>query len=137
MHRVMIMRIGSRKLHLLKLAGAFLVFWAALMLLSSVYQMFWVAQVVQSANTGTYEAVTMNLNGMMVTKPIVAGDGSTQAGLLLPPIASIMFWSALLLLGGMVYKAGGIILPIDEQMQDVADRPPMEKPPAKKGRKWA
>jgi len=131
MHRVVIMRIGGRKLHLLKLAGGFIVFWAALMLLSSVYQMFWVAQIVQSANAGTYEAVTMNLNGVQVTKPIVAGDGSTQAGLLLPPIASIMFWSALLLMGGMVYKAGGIILPIDEQMQDIAEKP------AKKNRKWA
>jgi len=131
MHRIMIMRIGGRRLHLLKLAGAFIVFWAALMLLSSVYQMFWVAQIVQSANAGAYEAVTMELNGVQVTKPIVAGDGSTQAGLMLPPIASIMFWSALLLLGGMVYKAGGLVLPIDEQMQDVADRP------TKKGRKWA
>ena len=131
MHRIMIMRIGGRRLHLLKLAGAFVIFWAALMLLSSVYQMFWVAQIVQSANAGTYEAVTMELNGVQVTKPIVAGDGSTQAGLMLPPIASIMFWSALLLIGGMVYKAGGLVLPIDEQMQDVADRP------VKKGRKWA
>jgi len=131
MHRIMIMRIGGRRLHLLKLAGAFVIFWAALMLLSSVYQMFWVAQIVQSANAGTYEAVTMELNGVLVTKPIVAGDGSTQAGLMLPPIASIMFWSALLLVGGMVYKAGGLVLPIDEQMQDVADRP------IKKGKKWA
>lgn len=130
MHRVMIMRIGSKKLHLLKLAGAFVIFWAALMLLSSVYQMFWVAQIVQSANAGNYEAVTMDLNGLLVTKPIAAGDGNMQAGLLLPPIASVMFWSALLLLGGMVYKAGAIVLPIDEQMQDVSDRP-------KKGKKWA
>jgi len=131
MHRIMIMRIGGRRLHLLKLAGAFIVFWAALMLLSSVYQMFWVAQIVQSANSGSYEAVTMELNGVQVTKPIVAGDGGTQAGLMLPPIASIMFWSALLLLGGMVYKAGGLVLPIDEQMQDVAEIP------AKKSKKWA
>jgi len=130
MHRVVIMKIGGKRLHLLKLTGAFIVFWAALMLLSSVYQMFWVAQIVQSANAGAYEAVTMNLNGVLVTKPIVAGDGSTQAGLLLPPIASIMFWSAVLLLGGMVYKAGGIILPIEEQMQDIAEKP-------KKSRKWA
>ncbi len=130
MHRIMIMKIGGKRLHLLKLTGAFIVFWAALMLLSSVYQMFWVAQVIQSANSGVYEVVTINLNGMMVTKPILPGDGNTQAGLLLPPIASVMFWSALLLLGGMVYKAGGIILPIDESMTDVSDRP-------KKGKKWA
>ncbi len=130
MHRIMIMKIGGARLHLLKLTGAFIVFWAALMLLSSVYQMFWVAQVIQSANAGNYESVVLNLNGMMVTKPLLPGDGNTQAGLLLPPIASVMFWSALLLLGGMVYKAGGIILPIDESMTDVSDR-------QKKGKKWA
>jgi len=123
MHRIMIMKIGGKRLHLLKLAGAFIVFWAALMLLSSVYQMFWVAQVIQSANAGNYETIVLNLNGMMVTKPLLPGDGNTQAGLLLPPIASVMFWSALLLLGGMVYKAGGIVLPIDESMMDMPERP--------------
>jgi len=86
------------------------------MLLSSIYQMFWIAEVIQSANLGNYEAVTMNLNGMMVTKPLVTGDGNTQAGLLLPPIASLMFWAALLLVGGMIYKAGALVLPMDEQI---------------------
>jgi len=123
MHRIMIMKIGGKRLHLLKLTGAFIVFWAALMLLSSVYQMFWVAQVIQSANAGNYETIVLNLNGMMVTKPLLPGDGNTQAGLLLPPIASVMFWSALLLLGGIVYKAGGIVLPIDESMMDMPERP--------------
>ena len=123
MHRIMIMKIGGKRLHLLKLTGAFIVFWAALMLLSSVYQMFWVAQVIQSANAGNYETIVLNLNGMMVTKPLLPGDGNTQAGLLLPPIASVMFWSALLLLGGIVYKAGGIVLPIDESMTDMPERP--------------
>jgi len=130
MHRIVIMRIGGKKLHLLKLAGAFLVFWAALMLLSSVYQMFWVAQIVQSANAGNYETITLNLNGMTVTEPIRPGDGNMQAGLLLPPIASIMFWSALLLLGGMVYKTGGVILPVEEQTVRLPER-------QKKSRKWA
>jgi len=130
MHRIVIMKIGGKKLHLLKLAGAFLVFWAALMLLSSVYQMFWVAQIVQSANAGNYETITLNLNGMTVTEPIRPGDGNMQAGLLLPPIASIMFWSALLLLGGMVYKTGGVILPIEEQTARLPER-------QKKSRKWA
>ncbi len=127
MHRIMIMRIGGRKLHLLKLAGAFIVFWAALMLLSSVYQMFWVAQIVQSANAGNYESVMLDLNGMLVSKPIVAGDGSMQAGLLLPPIASVMFWAVILLLGGMVYKTGGIILPIDEEIKDIPVKPKKKK----------
>jgi hypothetical protein len=116
MHRVVMLKIGGRQVHLLKLAGAFVIFWAALMLLSSIYQMFWIAEVIQSANLGNYEAVTMNLNGMMVTKPLVTGDGNTQAGLLLPPIASLMFWAALLLVGGMIYKAGALVLPMDEQI---------------------
>ena len=127
MHRVMIMKIGGKRLHLLKLAGAFIVFWAALMLLSSVYQMFWVAQVVQSANAGNYESIMLNLNSMLVSKPIVAGDGNMQAGLMLPSIANVMFWAAILLLGGMVYKAGAIVLPIDEQMQDLPDKPKKKK----------
>jgi hypothetical protein len=114
MHRIMIMKIGGKRLHLLKLAGAFLVFWAALMLLSSVFQMLWVANIIEKANAGEYEPVTVDLNGMTITKPIVAGDGNTQAGLMLPSIAGVMFWSVLLLAGVMVYKAGAIILPVDE-----------------------
>jgi len=120
MHRIVILRIGNRRLHLLKLAGAFIVFWAAMMLLSNVFQMFWVANIIQSANSGAYETVAVNLNGMTITKPLVAGDGSTQAGLMLPSIAGIMFWSALLLAGGMIYKAGGLILPIDEMAQSLS-----------------
>jgi hypothetical protein len=126
-HRIMIMKIGGKRLHLLKLTGAFIVFWAALMLLSSVYQMFWVAQIVQSANAGNYESIMLNLNGMLVSKPIVAGDGNMQAGLMLPSIAGVMFWAAILLLGGMVYKTGAIVLPIDEQTQDIPDKPKKKK----------
>jgi hypothetical protein len=131
MHRIVLIKIAGKQVHLLKLAGAFIVFWAALMLLSSVFQMFWVAQVVASANAGNTESVTVDLNGMSVSKPITAGDSSTETGLLLPPIASIMFWSAIVLLGGMVYKMGGIAFPIDERVQDIIDRP------SKKNRKWA
>ena len=52
MHRMVILRVGGRQLHLLKLIGAFIVLGAALMLLSEVYQAMWVASVIDQVNSG-------------------------------------------------------------------------------------
>ena len=111
MHRLVTLKIGGKKFYLLKLIGAFIAFGAALMLLSGVYQMTWVASVIDSANQG--EVVTLNTLG--IGHNLEADDVSTQMGLFLVPAASIMFWAAILIIGTVIYKTGSIIVPVEEQ----------------------
>lgn len=112
MHRVVTLKIGNKRFYLLKLIGAFVAFGAALMLLSNVYQMVWVASVVEAANQG--ETVTLNMLG--ITDTLKANDVNTQTGLFLIPAAGIMFWAAILIVGTVIYKTGSIIVPVEEQI---------------------
>jgi hypothetical protein len=113
MHRVVTVKIGNKRFYLLKLIGAFVAFGAALMLLSNVYQMLWVASVIDVANQG--ETVTLNMLGISDT--LKADDVNTQTGLFLIPAAGIMFWAAILVVGTVIYKTGSIIVPVEEQIR--------------------
>ena len=113
MHRMVTLKIGGKRFYLLKLIGAFIAFGAALMLLSSVYQMTGVASMIDAANQG--EVVTLDTLGIGHT--LEANDVNTQMGLFLIPAAGIMFWAAILIIGTVVYKTGSIIVPVEEQIR--------------------
>lgn len=106
-------------MHLLKLIGAFILLGAALMLLSNVYKMLWIASIVGDVNSGASRTIAMDLAGVSVSEQLMANDVNTQLGLLLVPVAGIMFWAAILVLGAVIYKTGGIILPIEEEIKGV------------------
>lgn len=118
----MVFRVGGKKFHLLKLIGAFVLVGAALMVLANVYTMFWVASTIQSVNAGVAKTVMIDLAGTQITATLTASDSSTQVGMFLVPVAGIMFWSAILLVGGVIYRGGGIIVPIEEEERDLPKR---------------
>jgi hypothetical protein len=99
------MKVGGKDFHLVKLIGAFIVMGATLMLLASVYKLLWVASIIESVNAGGFQQVTLELSGVSVAQTLQYGDAGTQMGLLLVPIAYIMFWAGVLVFGGMVYQS--------------------------------
>jgi len=118
MHRMVTLRIGGKRFYLLKLLGAFIALGAALMVLSSVYQMTWVASVIDAANNG--DVVTLQTAGVVHT--LQPDDVNTQMGLFLGPAAGIMFWAAILVIGTVIYKTGAIIVPVEENIGRVRTR---------------
>ena len=118
MHKVVLVRIGGRSLHLLKLIGAFVIAFGALMLLSSVYVLFSTAGFLNEVNSaGISRAVAVDLNGLRVVTLIKPNDLNSQLGFLLPSLAGIMLWSGVVLFGGLVYKSSGLI-PLQEDWQE-------------------
>lgn len=107
----MVYQFGKRRLQLLKLIGAFIILGAALMLLSNVYKMIWIASIIDVVNHGGSKTVSMDLMGLTIVEQLKPADSGTQLGLLLVPIAGIMFWAAILIVGGIVYNTG-LILPM-------------------------
>ena len=132
MHKMVLLRFGKRRLHLLRLLGAFIIVGSALMFLSNVFQMFILASVFQEANLGNTQMGVLNLHGWEITQPIVAGDVNMQTGLFLVPLANSMFWISILLVGGVIYQAGNIILPTYMPKQPKSSKPAGLKKTAKR-----
>lgn len=116
MEEKILLRIGSRRLHLVKLIGAFIVLGSALMLLSDVYNMVSIISVV----TGPAgQSVTLNFYGLVLTQEVADLDMGFKAGLVLVPLAGVMFWSAVLAFGAVLYRTGGFTLPVTEKLKKI------------------
>lgn len=96
-HRMLLVRIGGKYVHLLKMFGALFTFGCAFNVLSSAYQL---SVAVENA-TWPY--------------PISVGD---VFGEITGPIASIFIWLALLVLGLSLYRSDRTILPLEEDWED-------------------
>ncbi len=122
MEEKIMLRIGSRKLHLVKLIGAFVVLGSALMLLSDIYQLMSIASVMGGP---AGQSVTLNFYGLTMQETLGNLDAGAKAGLVLLPLARVMFWAAVVALGTVIYKSGGITLPIREKLKKISEE---EKP---------
>lgn len=124
------LNVGSRNLHMLRLIGAFIAIGAALMILAASYKLMFVASVVEGVNRGAPQRITYEINGIFIDQDLGAFDSSAHLGLMMTPIAQVMFWGAVLVFGTIVYRAGFIIAPRPAQAR------PAPKPVAKtKGRR--
>lgn len=116
MREKILLRIGSRKLHLVKLIGAFIVVGAGLMLLKHIYNMVAILSVV----TGPAgQVITVNFYGLALEKVIESLDVGAKVGLFLAPFAGVMFWAAVLAFGAVIYRTGGITIPITEEVKKI------------------
>jgi hypothetical protein len=127
MHRIVLLRIGGKKLHLLKLVGSFTLFGAALGSLDALSQVFLRAEQISIAQANPEFAI----NVLGITTARLVGERGTGfiLGFLMQPLAAFMFWLALFLVGAMVYRTGGFIVPIEEDIETVQEKP------KKKGKK--
>ena len=141
MRRFIYLRVADKDVHLPKLIGAFILVAAVLMFFHAIFSM------VDSWNTVKYyNSCIENLSDYSTTQEqraqftfcadalyratSVVVRGSAQllssaqfAGAILSPIASVLFWLAILLFGYMLYRSGDLELPIEERIREVPDYP--------------
>ena len=131
MHRIMIFRLGSRDVHLPKLFGAFIMLAATLMLLQSLTTMFssWgdvkeIHACLDAANAGTTTIQTCQTQAyyafdlLLHANQLRLTDLQIASGLL-PSIAMVFFWVAVLIVGMVFYRSWKIMIPIEENVINV------------------
>lgn len=121
MHRVLWLRVGSSRLHLLKLAGAFIMLAAMLKVFESVYALFLTVNKAIQAQAGAQQALAL-FDGCMQCWGVypVGFTNEDFLGVVLGPVAAFLFWLAVVVIGLMVYQSGRVLLPIEEY--DIAQR---------------
>ena len=134
MHKVFWFKIGGKKMHLLKLSGAFFVLASVLKVAEAAYHIF---VVVNKVNMAYMRPELINsLFGWAISAPYNF-SGEDVLGVLLGPIASFLFWLGIALVALMIYQSGKIVFPIEEYEQKVSKhhRKLIEAAVKKRGRK--
>ncbi len=111
MHRIIILKVGGKRLHLLKVTGSLVVVGAALGVLSAIASMFRLLKQLELAQLNPQLAAqAFGLTPSAITSDIALG-------LFMAPSAWLMFWIALFVIGAMVYRSGNVLLPIEEEVE--------------------
>jgi len=111
MHRIILLKIGGKRLHLVKVVGALLVCGACLGVLDSIAALFRIVKQVELSQVNPQLAVSVfGLTAEALTSDVVLG-------FFMLPTAVFMIWLAVFVVGAMVYRSGGIILPIEEDIE--------------------
>ncbi|MCR4369302.1 MAG: hypothetical protein NUV67_05345 [archaeon] len=141
MRRIIYFRVAGRDVHMPKLIGSFIIFAAFLMFVQASAAMFdsW-------DNLKYYDSCIQRIDGdaslsdqrlsfnscaetLHRSTGIVVREESARLTVrqfwfgLLGPIASILFWLAVLFIGMNLYRTGDLIIPIEETIREVPDEP--------------
>ncbi len=116
MYRVLWFKIGGQRIHLLKLAGAFLIATALLKVAEAAYNMFVVASKV------AYAQMDSRLIPQLFGWAISPYEFSSQdaIGVMMGPFATFFFWLGIATLAAMIYQSGKIVFPIEEYEQKIS-----------------
>ncbi len=111
-HRMLLVRVGDKYVHLLKMFGALFTFACAFNVLSAAYELN------QALRTGdlAYPAASV-------------GD---IFGSLTGPIASLFFWLGFMIIGLILYRSDRTFLPLEEDIIDYPPESPRSRAKAKK-----
>lgn len=121
-HRIVWLKIGGKRFHLLKLAGAFFVFASVLKVAEAAYQIF------VTANKAVYAQIDPtlipSLFGWAMGAQPSGGAFLTEdlVGVLLGPIAVFLFWLGIAVVAVMVYQSGKVVLPVEEFEQVIGEK---------------
>ncbi|MCX6767321.1 MAG: hypothetical protein NTY90_01130 [Candidatus Micrarchaeota archaeon] len=118
MHRVIWLKIGSRRVHLVKLAGAFLVLWAVLKVAEAAYLIFVTAQ--KSVFAQARPDLVPQLFGWAIAAPY-GFSNEDLLGVMLGPVAGFLFWLGVAVVALMFYQSGRIIFPVEEYEEKVRE----------------
>lgn len=124
MRRIMWFNLGDTKLHLLKLAGSFLIVTFMLKVMQAAYVIFLTMEKVKAAEVNP--TLIPQLFGWTMgataypssPAPFMMQD---IIGVLLSPTADFMLWLGLLVVSLMVYQAGKLMFPIEEYEQKLPE----------------
>ncbi len=111
MHRVILLRVGGKKLHLLKMTGALVLVGAGLGVLGTVAELFKLIKQMELAQSNPTLAI--QVFGLLPE----ALTSDLMLGFFMTPSAWFMFWLALFIVGAMVYRSGSLVLPIEEEIE--------------------
>ena len=112
MHRVIFLKVGGQRLHLLKMLGALVLVGSALGVLGTVASMFrLIVQIELAQGSGVLAMQVFGLTPEALTGDIILG-------LFMVPSAWFMFWLALFIVGAMVYRSGSLVIPIEEDTEE-------------------
>ncbi|MCD6523001.1 MAG: hypothetical protein J7K68_04585 [Candidatus Diapherotrites archaeon] len=111
MHRIVLLKIGGKRLQLIKIVGALIVCAASLGVLDSIATLFRIIKQVEIAKTS--EQIALSVFGL----PPTALTSDVVMGFFMLPTAIFMLWLAVFVIGAMVYRSGGVILPVEENVE--------------------
>lgn len=116
MYRVLWFKIGGQRIHLLKLAGAFLISAALLKVAEASYNIFVVA------NKIVYAQMRPELIPQLFGWALSPYEFSNQdaIGVMMGPLASFIFWLGIATVALMLYQSGKIVFPIEEYEQKIS-----------------
>lgn len=133
-HRMMVLRIGPKSLHLPKLIGAFIIIAAVLMFVKAGADMFESWDNVKELDYCLKNAaVSLQLQdkqlcqqnafwaGIYVRAEQKALTNKQVWSLLAEPIAALFLWAVVLIIGVMLYLTGRIIVPVEESSKEVKE----------------
>ncbi len=141
MRRLIYLRVADRDVHMPRLIGAFVLVAALLMFLHACFSMFDSWNTVKYYNScveglSSYQTTQEQRDQFIfcadalyrATGVVVRGEapllsGAQFAGAILAPIASVLFWLAILLFGYLLYRSGDLEIPIEERIREFPDTP--------------
>lgn len=114
MHRIVWLRYGNRRIHMLKLVGSFFILASILKVFESVYNIVLVMNKAILAQVSSAQATQLFGGCVNCTGPIGPGfSGEDLLGVMLGPIAALLFWLAVVAIGIMIYQSGKVFMPIE------------------------
>ena len=117
MYRILWFKIGSQRIHLLKLAGAFLIAAALLKVAEASYHIFVMANKVVAAQLDPTRIP--QLFGWAIAAPFEFGNEDV-IGVMMGPLASFVFWLGVATVALIVYQSGKIVFPVEEYEEKIS-----------------
>ncbi len=112
MKRLVMVKLGRRKVHLMKTLGILISTGSLLFVLSSLSQLFLRVKQIESALSDN--SIAMQLLGI----PAKNISPDLIVGYFLEPIGWVVLWLAVLVIGVLIYRSGEIIIPIEEEIKE-------------------
>ena len=106
MHRIVLVGVGERKVHLLRIVGALVIFGSALGVLDKIAQILRLMIQLHAARADPF--FSLYVFGLKTS----ALTNEVMLGFFMEPIAFLFLWLALFCIGVMIYKSGEIVIPI-------------------------
>jgi hypothetical protein len=120
MHRIFWLTVSGRRMHLLKLAGAFFVLFSILMVANAAYGVFVTVDKINAATLNPQ--LSEQLFGWALSAGRSEFSSEDVLGIILAPIAWFMFWLGIATLSLIVYQSGKVVVPIEETEQVLGER---------------
>ena len=118
MHRMLWLRVGSQRLHLLKLAGAFLILAGLLKVGEATYGL---TVIMEKANFARLNPASVPQLFGWAVGPSYQFDWQNVVGVLMGPIANLVFWFGITTLAIILYQSGKLVFPIEEYEEKIRD----------------